>query len=142
MHESDGPLPGAARRPDQPDGSGRAGGCLLCRLRGHAAADLGVGEHAAADREPARAPPAPDVGPLVQHPGHRRRERLLELLLLLPGGRVPRAGLPLPGEAAERVQVPGPHRRQVRGPRPEKPISFPRLSSLLRGSHLGLRLLY
>lgn len=132
MHESDGPLPSATtptRRPDQPDGSG--GGCLRGRLRGHAPADLGVGEHAAADREPARAPPLADVGPLVEHPRDgRRRGRLLVRLLRRRGGREARAGLPLPGEAAERVQVPGPHRRPLPEPRGRSISSSSGLGSL------------
>jgi hypothetical protein len=70
--------------------------------------DLVVGEHAVAEREPARAPALADVGPLVQHPGHRRR------VVGRGGRRRGRGGAPAAGavdrEAAERVQVPSPHR--------------------------------
>lgn len=116
-HDSDGSLPGApgaARHPDQPDAAAAAGlGGGRMRLRRDAAADLRVGEHAAADREPARAPPLADVGPLVQQPRHRRRRRLPRVLRRrgAVAGREPAArGRPLPGEAAERVHLPRPHR--------------------------------
>ena len=123
-HESDGALPcapagAATRHPDQPDAAAARGLGGGMRLRRDAAPDLRVGEHAAADREPARAPPLADVGPLVQHPGHRRRlpRRVRVLLRRRQGavaGREPAAaaarGRPLPGEAAERVHLPRAHR--------------------------------
>jgi hypothetical protein len=109
-HESDGALSGArgaARHPDQPDAARGLG----TRLRRDAAPDLGVGEHAAADREPARAPPLADVGPLVQDPRHRRRRPRVLRRRGAVAGREPAArGRPLTGEAAERVHLPRPHR--------------------------------
>lgn len=104
MHEADGAVLGGGavpRGPDQP-----------WARRRRAGADLGVGEDAAAeDGEPARAPALADVGPLVEQPSHGRRRGGRRGR----GGSVPvRGGAPpagaVDGEAAERVQVPSPHR--------------------------------
>lgn len=113
MQEADGAVLGGGAVPGGPDQPGPAVGREARRRGGpgRAAADLGVGEEAAAeDGEPARAPALADVGPLVQHPRHRRR-------VVGRGGRrrgggrrrAPAAGA-VHREAAERVQVPSPHR--------------------------------
>lgn len=114
MQEADGAVLGGGGVPGGPDQTTGPAVGREARRRGgpgRAAADLGVGEEAAAeDGEPARAPALADVGPLVQHPGHRRR-------VVGRGGRrrgggrrrAPAAGA-VHREAAERVQVPSPHR--------------------------------
>jgi hypothetical protein len=132
-HESDGALPGAARHPDEPDAARGLGGGTR-RSRRDAPADLRVGQHAAADREPARAPALADVGPLVQHPRHRRRlPRALGRRGAVVAGRA--RGRPLPGgEAAERVHLPRPHRSLPPPRAGRSPAARPS-----RDHHLALR---